>query len=211
MNRPGSMVRLWLGHASVLPSVVTFILWAPVSMAQPALDMVRDSIPALAEGTRIRVHHLSLGTDPVVGRLSARRGDTLTFYSETDRFHRYQVLLDRNTRVDVSLDHHNLAGRGFLVGATVGLALGAVAVGVHQARIDNAEAWASVFGGQVPHQVASKGPIFVGLVAGAGMGALIGFGMTRDTWVPVGSPATLSVRGSLALDGRPRLMVTASF
>lgn len=185
--------------AGLLAGQVVLILWVTAGGMCPSLARAQDGM-TLTAGKRVRVLDRSLGHEPVVGLVQALRGDTLALLPDHDRFHTLQVVLDRESSVDVSIAHHNYAARGLLIGGGIGAAGGAFVVAFQKGLAD-VDSQNSV----------SNGPIIAGAAIGAVAGALIGASITADSWVRVRSPGSTSFGAGFDVDGRPRLVVSASF
>ncbi len=124
----------------------------------PALSVAQQT-PVVPVGTRVRFSPEQTTGDKVVGTIARQRGDTLLLW--TERQDTVPVALTNLDRLEVSDGVHGHAlkglGLGLLAGAVLGGAIGAAVE---------------------PDELLGRGiNILVGVVGGAGGGAVIGLGV----------------------------------
>ena len=180
------------------------------AMLKPDIVQVGAPTPLLVPGARVRVQSPSLGKQLVVGRVVTVAADTLRLRVD-DIGGTMPVLLNKQTRVELSTEHHTRLAPGILIGGLLGGAIGGVIVAYRQTVNDVAETFEGIFSLETPtHHEVSNAPLLVGLMLGGALGGIVGNGMHADRWVPVTSPTRVSLGGSCDPSGHFRVAVSLS-
>ncbi len=198
-----------------LPPIVGFVLWAMGACLVAGMARSQSSDVALQPGARIRVHDPELGKKWVVGRAVGWSGDTLAFRADRDPDYTRRMSVDDRTRIETSVGQHDRMLMGLLIGGGAGLLVGSVIYGVEETSSGMGEIGGAIAAGLVGvppprHEEVSTAPIYIGLVAGGVLGAVIGKSAKIDRWMPARLPGHLAFGMSSGGAAGVRLSLTVS-
>ncbi len=197
VNSPRLAGKLRPAQPRTLPAVVGLVLWAMGACLPTGMAGAQPPDTALQPGAKVRVNGPATGGKWIEGLAFGWTGDTLAFRADRDPGNLRRIAVDERTRVKMRAGEHDRLVMGLLIGGGVGLLVGGVIVGVEEASNGMGEIGGAFAAGITglpppPHKEVSQAPIYIGLGAGALIGAALGMSARVDRWVPVRLPGQLA-------------------